>query len=163
MTSQLDPMQDNTRKLAESLTTARARAQSPGGHLIVEACADGQVFINIDDRALGFGGPAISAELTRLAAEALAKARVGVKEALDAFTADPRIAQAIERTEDAMGRAPITAAPVASKPSATRFPRAVVPAPQSGEPPATGETAAWADEDDFYAHRRRTDWISPDR
>ncbi|GAB2721090.1 hypothetical protein [Nocardia thraciensis] len=100
----LDPMQDNTRKLVEALTTARSRAQSGDGFLAVEACADGQVFVRIDDRALRYGGSAIAAELTRLAGQALSDARAGVREATAAFRSDPRIAAAVEATEDAMGQ-----------------------------------------------------------
>lgn len=98
----LDPMQDNTRRLAQALTTARSRARSSDGLLMVEACADGQVEIRIDDRALRYGGAAVAGELTRLAAQALSSARVEVREAAAAFAADPRIAAMVTDTEDAM-------------------------------------------------------------
>ena len=100
--SHLDPMQDNTRRLAQALTTARSSARSSDGLLMVEACADGQVEIRIDDRALRYGGAAVAGELTRLAAQALSSARVEVREAAAAFSADPRIAAMVTDTEDAM-------------------------------------------------------------
>ena len=100
----LDPMQDNTKRLAQALTTARSRVQSADGFLVIDACADGQIAIRIDDRALRYGGAAVAAELTRLAAQALMKARAEVREAAAAFAADPRIAASVAATEDAMSR-----------------------------------------------------------
>ncbi|WP_036498353.1 MULTISPECIES: hypothetical protein [Nocardia] len=105
-----DPIHESTRRLAEALTTARSHAQSRDGYLVVEACADGEIAIRIDDRALTYGGAAVGAELTRLAAEALAAARVQVRDAVQVFSADPRVAEAVAATGDAMGRPPGTAA-----------------------------------------------------
>ncbi len=56
----LDPMQDNTKRLAQALTTARSRAQSADGFLVIQACADGQITVRIDDRALRYGGAAVT-------------------------------------------------------------------------------------------------------
>lgn len=100
----LDPMEDNTKRLAQALTTARSRAQSSDGLLVIEACADGQLAIRIDDRALRYGGAAVAGELTRLAAQALTAARAEVQEAAAAFAADPRIASTVAATEDAMNQ-----------------------------------------------------------
>ncbi|MCM6775104.1 hypothetical protein NDR87_24705 [Nocardia sp. CDC159] len=102
MMAGLDPMQENTRRLVEALTTARSRAQSADGYLVVEACADGEISVRIDDRALVYGGAAVGAELTRLAAQALSMARAGVRDAASTFRADPRISAVLEATEDAM-------------------------------------------------------------
>ncbi|TLF76581.1 hypothetical protein [Nocardia cyriacigeorgica] len=107
----LDPMSQNTQRLVQSLTTARSRAQSSDGFLVVEMCADGQLTVKIDDRALAYGGATISAELNRLAAQALTKARAEVADAVDAFCADPRIANVIEATQDAMAQPPVDVRP----------------------------------------------------
>ncbi|MBF6447039.1 MULTISPECIES: hypothetical protein [Nocardia] len=105
-----DPVHESTRRLAEALTTARSHARSRDGYLMVEACADGEIAIRIDDRALTYGGAAVGAELTRLAAEALAAARVRVRDAVQVFSADPRVAEAVAATGDAIGRPLGTAA-----------------------------------------------------
>ncbi|NKY51688.1 YbaB/EbfC family nucleoid-associated protein [Nocardia vermiculata] len=110
-TGNLDPMQENTRSLVQALTTARSSARSSDGLLAVEACADGEIEIRIDDRALVYGGAAVAAELSRLAAQALTSARSQVSTAMEAFQADPRITAAIQATSDAMDQPLTTTAP----------------------------------------------------
>ncbi|MEV5649225.1 hypothetical protein AB0L57_13310 [Nocardia sp. NPDC052254] len=168
----LDPMQDNTKRLAQALTTARSAAQSADGFLVIEACADGQITVRIDDRALRYGGPAVAAELTRLAAQALMKARAEVREAAAAFAADPRIAATVAATEDAMSR-PMTAgagpapAPHAGQP-ADRYHQGTQEESRSNDwqPPARSPQAAPGqvpydlyDDDDDDPHYRPKSWL----
>lgn len=145
MSADPDPMQENTRKLVEALTTARSVARTSDGSLAVEACADGEVRIHIEDRALRSGGAAVSAELTRLAAQALAAARAGVREATATLRADPRIAAALEATQDAMDR-----------PLAVEQPQRRDPPPQPVErSPATYDPYDYEqDEEDRYYQRK---------
>ncbi|MBF6514020.1 YbaB/EbfC family nucleoid-associated protein [Nocardia cyriacigeorgica] len=158
----LDPMSQNTQRLVQSLTTARSRAQSPDGLLIVEMCADGQLTVKIDDRALAYGGAAISAELNRLAAQALTEARAEVADAVDAFCADPRIANVIDATHDAMAQPPVDVRPAASSPQVHEStPPADVnagfppPARRQGETYVTPIDDPYLDDDyDPYYHRK---------
>ncbi|WP_280268814.1 hypothetical protein [Nocardia wallacei] len=163
----LDPMQDNTRKLVEALTTARSRAQSGDGFLVVEACADGQVFVHVDDRALRYGGSAIAAELTRLAAQALAEARAGVREATANFRADPRIAAAVDATEDAMNQ-PLSAVHQPSSHDSYRDNGYGSPHQSYGQQgwpqqrsasSAPGTYDPYDDEDDYDPYYQRKSWL----
>ncbi|MBF6172723.1 hypothetical protein [Nocardia blacklockiae] len=177
----LDPMQENTRRLVEALTTARSRAQTGDGLLAVEACADGQVRIHIDEGALRYGGSAIAAELTRLAAQALEGARAGVREATATFRADPRIEAALEATQDAMDQ-PLSAVqqgPGSSSPGQPSFGQPVSrtgfeqPASHTGfeQPPASQPAGQQSNtrtpplydpydyEDDYDPYYQRKSWL----
>lgn len=104
MRNDSDPLQNRTEHLTEALTTARSRAQSANGLLWVQACADGEITINIDDHALTLTGEELSRQLTRLAARALATAREQAASALAEFRADPHFDAAVWETRDAMDR-----------------------------------------------------------
>ncbi|WP_062994142.1 hypothetical protein [Nocardia mikamii] len=136
-----DPIHESTRRLAEALTTARSSARSLDGYLVVEACADGEIAIRIDDRALTYGGAAVGAELTRLAAEALAAARVQVRDAVQVFSADPQVAEAVAATGDALGR-PLGAAAGSGLPDR---PRNSPPNRPEDRPAAQRQSALWQD------------------
>lgn len=170
----LDPMHENTRNLVHALTTARSRTQSADGLLVVDACADGQVAIQIDDRALALGGAALGAELNQLAAQALTKARAEVRGAVETFCSDPRIADAIDATEDAMSQ-PLAAAPpspamkhgVHGAPQNPHYPQPPSyeqpTAPPSGFQPQRSTQAPTYDDpymdDDYDPYYHRKSWL----
>lgn len=104
MKNDTDPLQRSVEQLAEALTTARARAQSTSGLLWVEACADGDLTIHIDDHALSLGGEELGRQLNALAARALATARDRAQTALAEFRSDPRIDSAVTETAAAIDR-----------------------------------------------------------
>ncbi|MEC3954628.1 hypothetical protein VMT65_16430 [Nocardia sp. CDC153] len=99
-----DPLQRSVDRLSEALTVNRARAQSRSGLLWVDACADGELTIHIDDHALPLSGEELGRQLTALAAQALAEARAQAHSALKAFRADPRIDAVVAETAFAIDR-----------------------------------------------------------
>ncbi|MFE6862882.1 hypothetical protein [Nocardia sp. NPDC057668] len=96
MRNDSDPLQNTTARLADALTAARTRARSADGWLQVEARADGEITIHIDDRAPALTGGELGRRLTALAQQALADARAHAAAALAAFRADPRIEAAVQ-------------------------------------------------------------------
>lgn len=98
MRNDSDPLQRTTEQLTEALTTARARAQSASGLLRVDACADGEITIHLDEPARALDAAELGRQLTALAAQALADARERAAAALAEFRADPRIAEATAHT-----------------------------------------------------------------
>lgn len=102
MRNDTDPLQRTTEHLTEALTTARSRAQSANGLLWVDARADGELTINVDDHALSLTGEELSRQLTRLAAQALTAAREHAASALADFRADPRIDAAVTHAREAI-------------------------------------------------------------
>ncbi|GAB4583097.1 hypothetical protein [Nocardia sp. IFM 10818] len=104
MRNDSDPLEHRSAQLTEALTTARSRARSRSGLLWVDACADGDLTIHVDNHALSLGGDELSRQLTALAAQALAAARDRARTALAEFRADPHIAEAVRQTRDAMNR-----------------------------------------------------------
>ncbi|WP_067695915.1 YbaB/EbfC family nucleoid-associated protein [Nocardia jejuensis] len=117
MKNDSDPLQRKTEQLTEALTTARSRAESADGLLRVDACADGELTIHLDDRARVLSAHELSRRLTALAAQALTAARAQARTALADFRADPRISESTARAASAIDqpvREPPRSRPVSS-------------------------------------------------
>ncbi|GGK53253.1 YbaB/EbfC family nucleoid-associated protein [Nocardia camponoti] len=102
MSKDLDPLPQKTDALVNALTATRSTVTAADGLVRVEACADGEISVHIDDKILVIGGAGLSKLITELAAHALATARGNAANALADFRADPRIAEAVAATVDAM-------------------------------------------------------------
>ncbi|MFD3704564.1 hypothetical protein ACFWUP_15600 [Nocardia sp. NPDC058658] len=104
MTGNLDPLTQRTTNLAHALTTARTTVTAANGLVRIDACADGEISIHIDNKVLVLGGDGLSKLLTELAAHALREARSNAANALAEFRSDRRVAEAVANTVDAMSR-----------------------------------------------------------
>ncbi|MFE6926083.1 YbaB/EbfC family nucleoid-associated protein [Nocardia sp. NPDC057663] len=141
MTPSLDPLPRKTATLVSALTSTRSTATAADGLIQVHASADGEISVHIDDKLLVLGGAGLSKLITELAAHALRTARTNANAALAEFRSDPRVAEAVAHTVDAMN------APLAERPLSHSY------ANRSGDEFDRAEVERQVPVEDQFVHR----------